>query len=287
MSASFVKGVSENYKQLLTEFLFRLFDKRSGIKEVLPRYINEDTIYKFALALTHVSYDNNNNYEYYETLGDTTLNKCTVWYFHRRFPLLRTLPDGNYRMTLLKTQNVSKMSFAELSKKTGVDSLIRYNPTYTVNDKEKHVLLDNKLRTDTFESLMGCIEDTIDDVENLMGVGSSIVYNIFSSLMDEIPFSIEVEDLVDPKTSIIQLFSKRKADTINFEETSNVITIPEQGDRKEYTFSVKIKIKITNPINNKVEYLTFGPSVAKTKLSAQKQVSKIALDYLKKNFGIV
>jgi len=289
MSASFVKGVSEEYKKQLTEFLFRLFDKTSGIKrDMLSKYINENTIYKFAMAMTHESYDMKNNYEYLETLGDITLNKCVVWYFHRRFPELKTLPDANNRMSLIKNKNISKEQFADFARKIKSFQLIRYKETYTKDGKEKFVQMDNKLLTDTFEALMACIEEIVDEVENIMGVGVCIVYNILASLLDEMNLSIEVEDLMEPKTTILQMFSKRKKDTIKFEDAQSVemVSTESGAKRKEYTFSSVLDISIYDEKTGRYNNFKIGPAIGKNKLEAQKKVSKLALDYLKKNFGI-
>jgi len=295
MSQEFIKGVSEEYKKVLTEFLFRLFRKRSGIKdEILPKYINEETIYKFALALTHKSYDKRNNYEYYETLGDATLNKCTVWYFHNRFPELKSKPNANERMSLLKTQNVSKMSFADLSKKLGMDYVIRFHPTYKDGDKEKYVVVDNKLRTDVFESLMGCIEDILDETEHLMGVGASVVYNIFASLMDQIPFSIEMESIRDPKTTLLQLFVKMRPSEVKIESIQQTEikqvqnmdgTVSSVPDRNNFIATIKYTLR--PPYAKKEIYREYkSKESAKNKLHAEKELSKLVLEQLKKEFNI-
>lgn len=284
MSKSFIQGVSDSYKAEITDFLFRLFNKRSGIKsEYLSKYINEDTIYKFALAFTHESYDPLNNYEYFETLGDATLNKCAVWYFHRRFPELRTLQDANYRMSLLKKQNVSKELFAKLSEKLGLDKIVRYKQSYNVGTKTKFVLVNNKLRTDIFEAVMGCIEDVIDEKEHIF-VGASVVYNIFASLMDEMPFSYDIEMIEDSKTKIVQMESQKKVIKIKFEDTftDNIVTTEEGKERKERTYAVTLSVDFLNPSKNKIENVKFGPSYAKNKQQAEKNVSNIAIDYLKK-----
>lgn len=287
MSQAFIKAVDDSYKAQLSNFLFRLFDKRSGIKtSLLNKYINNDTIYKFALALTHPSFDNENNYEYLETLGDATLNKCVVWYIHRRFPQLKTLPDANYRMSLLKSSNISRVMFAKLSNKLGIDKLIRYNPTYIKKGKVQHVIINDKLRTDTFESIMGCIEDVIDYVENIAGIGVSIVYNILASLMDEVPISIELEDIEDSKSVFLELVSQKKIfENKAIDTQSKHIVNTEVGDRTEYTFVVSLTFKIKHPQTDRTLELSFVSEPAKTKLQAEKQVYKTALSQLRKDYG--
>lgn len=294
MSDSFIKGVTDEYKQKLTEFLFRLFARRSGLKQsILERYINDKTIYKFALALTHESYNLTENYEYFETLGDATLNKCTVWYFHRRYPLLKTYGDANTRMSLIKNKYVSRHDFAELSRMTGVDNLVRLNQTYTLDGKTKYVKIDEKLRTDVFEALMGCIEDTIDDVEDMIGLGSSIVYNMYSSLMDEREFSIKLEDLLEPKTIILQLEAKNKIKIIEKKknEKINVITNmldvqTDKGIKKEPSFIAELTIEVFNPFTNKKDILSYISTPKRNKLVSEQEVATKAITELKTKYNI-
>ena len=68
------------------------------IGKLKEKYINEITdppgIEQYKIAFTHESIDPKQNYEFFETLGDQTLNKSIVWYFSRRFPELNN-PQGS------------------------------------------------------------------------------------------------------------------------------------------------------------------------------------------------
>ena len=49
---------------------------------------NKENMEIYKKVFTHISIDAVNNYEFYEILGDVTLNKCIVWYLKDRFPQL-------------------------------------------------------------------------------------------------------------------------------------------------------------------------------------------------------
>ena len=59
----------------------------------------------FSKAFTHSSVDPNNNYEFLETLGDLTLNKCVLFYLCRRFPQLNC-PAGSDMISKLKINTI-------------------------------------------------------------------------------------------------------------------------------------------------------------------------------------
>ncbi len=90
MSAALNSLSEEQFRQHIKPLLFHLLEKRSGMtNDAINMYLSDDNLKYFANAFTHPSFDEINNYEYYETLGDATLNKCMVWYFHRRFAELK------------------------------------------------------------------------------------------------------------------------------------------------------------------------------------------------------
>jgi len=290
MQGAYIDTDIQTYRKLLTEFLFRFLKKRSGIKdEVIPKYINENTIDRFVVAFTHVSFDPINNYEYYETLGDATINKCTAWYFHRKFPSLQKDPSANYKLSLLKTQHSGKESVAKISSSLGLFKLVRYRSQYEDKKKKvKFVVINNKFHTDIFEALMGCIEDVIDNIEGLF-VGAAIVYNIVSSVMDQESYSLELEEIVVAKTRLNELKSQSKITRLEFDYKEQKIDVPTESGviRKESKFEVRLFIDVVDPKSKKVVRLPeFGPVITRNKAEGEKILSKNALKYLKTEYGI-
>ena len=279
------------FKTLVKNFLFKLLEKRSGMKkEEVAKYLNIDrNMQKFVNAFTHRSFDPVNNYEYFETLGDATLNKCVVWYFHRRFPELKNTENPSYVLTTLKIHNVSKEIFAELSLDLGLDKLIRYKDIPDPKKLYKKVVVDQKMVSDVFEAVMGCLEDVIDDTEKIPCVGVAPVYNILYSAMNRVKnISLNIEKMVDSKSQITQIFQKRKAinksENIIFE--SNVIQQmkPDQ-ETSENIYEVILKMTIADPVSGKLIDIIIPPTFGKKKKDAEQRAAKLGLTKLKE-FGI-
>lgn len=287
-----MSDLSENeYKKVIKNFLFKLLDKRSGMKkEEIAKYLDIDrNMQKFVKAFTHRSFDPINNYEYFETLGDATLNKCVVWYFHRRFPELKETENPSYVLTTLKIHNVSKEIFSELSLELGLDKYIRYRDIPDPKKQYKRVVIDQKLISDVFEAVMGCLEDVIDDTEKIPCMGVAPVYNILYTAMNRVKnISLNIEKMVDSKSQITQIFQKRKA--INKNETftldSNVVQ-QKKGDEEssEKIYEVVLKMTISDPTSGKLIDITIPPTYGKKKKDAEQRASKLALTKLKE-YGI-
>jgi dsRNA-specific ribonuclease len=256
--------------------------------ESISKYLdNKDNMKQLMSAFTHWSFDPVNNYEYYETLGDVTLNKCVVWYFHKRFPTIRTSENPSRIMTALKTKNISKFVFSKLSDFLKLENYIRYRPILD-KKKKKPVMIDNKMKTDVFESLFGTLEDIINNTEQMMGIGEVPVYNIVSTLIDQVKnISLDIEDLVDDKSKISEIFSK-------YRETSEHQYIykevgkpnPNNPELADKFYQVSLKLKFKNPYNP-AETITYETPVkeSRKKLEAEKMVAKDALAFMK-NYGI-
>lgn len=157
---------------------------------------------QYSLAFTSPTFDPNNNYEFLETLGDSTLNKAIIWYFSRRFPFINS-SDGIDILTRLKIKFIQKKSFASLSEK------LEFSPFISTNfNRSSSEEMTNTLE-DVFESFFGATELIIDNKFKI-GTGYKICYKIISRLLDKINITIAYEDLVDAKTRLKELFDHNK-----------------------------------------------------------------------------
>jgi len=77
----------------------------------------------YGKAFTHVSIHTENNYEFFEILGDATCNKAIVWYIQERFPVLRNTA-GVKVIARLRINLVSKKKFSVLAEKLGFGDFI-------------------------------------------------------------------------------------------------------------------------------------------------------------------
>lgn len=172
---------------------------------LIPKYIDiltsEDSIQLYSQAFTSAKVDKNNNYEYFEQLGDSTFGKFIVWYSYRRFPQL-LCPAGVKIVARLKINYGARKTLYEIGEKLG----FWY---YITALQEERQTTKKSLIEDCFEAFCGVTEYIIDKVTR-NGVGYAIVYDILANIFDEIHISLRYEDLYDAKTRLKEIFDKNK-----------------------------------------------------------------------------
>ena len=166
-----------------------------------PEYIdaltNDENMKEYSKAFTAASADPMNNYEIFEQIGDLTANKFIVWYAYKRFPQLNC-PLGVKVVARLRINYGARQSFSELGEKLGFWPYI--SATEEERGRKKKDLLE-----DCVESFVGVTEYLLDSMFR-PGVGYGVVYDILSSIFDEIDISLKYEDLYDAKTRLKELF---------------------------------------------------------------------------------
>lgn len=226
--------------------------------QLSPKYINIllNNMRLYRQAFTSPSYDDNNNYEMYEQLGDATANKFLVWYFYRRFPQLAT-SKGIKLIARLKTTYMSKTTFARIADSLGFWPFIRASVQH--KETERKSLLE-----DVFEAFIG-VTETIIDNHFQTGIGYVIVQRILTDIFDKIDISLKYEDLYDPKSILKELF--------DFYKELGSLEYDYDQDTKE--------AKIYSKKENKQKVL-IARAIGNLKPEAQQIASQIALDLLAK-----
>jgi dsRNA-specific ribonuclease len=151
----------------------------------------------YAAAFTSEQVDEINNYQVYEQLGDLTGNKFIVWYIYKRFPQLKCA-EGVKVAARLRINLGSKNSFSSIADKFGFWEFI--SAPNELRQRKRKPLLE-----DVFEAFLGVTETILDECIKI-GAGYSCIYEILSSIFDEIPISLNYEDLYDAKTRLKELF---------------------------------------------------------------------------------
>ena len=276
----------QEFSALLKPLLFRLLEKRSGMTvESINLYLTDENLKQFNKAFTHESFDPINNYEYLETLGDITLNKCVIWYFHRRFSNLKNMQRAKKIMTNLKTKNVARDKFSELAKRLQFQNYIRYKSTEDPKKQFRKSIMDHNMLSDVFEAVMGTLEDVIDTTEKIPCIGATPVYNIVASLLDQDEFSIDIATVAEPKTQLMQGFKMRNWQDVVFKDrrteevTGNGMTAN--------VFYVSTTLTFPHPDTGKNVTMVIPEQRGFKKIDAQKMVARIALDKLKNEFNII
>lgn len=197
-----------------------------------PKYIEQILdMDMYSKAFTHPTVDSENNYEFFEMMGDATVNCAIVWYLNKCFPHLHK-PGGVKMIARLKINLVSKRTFGPLGEKLGLWPFVSA-------DQETR---DNRMKQtleDVFEAFFG-VTCTLIDQRIKEGAGFKICYNIIKSIYDELiqPISLKYEDLFDAKTRLKETFDypefKEQLSNLkytcekNMEERMNYVTITAQ-----------------------------------------------------------
>lgn len=183
--------------------------RRGNLK---PKYIemltNRNSMKEYGHAFTSRTADRVNNYERFEQIGDVTANKFIVWYAYRRFPQL-DCTEGVKVVARLRINYGAKQFFGPLGDKLGFWPFISAAEEGTERNQYYRNLNKKDLLEDCVESFIGCTEYLLDKFFR-PGVGYAIVYDILSSIFDEIDMSLAYEDLYDAKTRLKETFDLYK-----------------------------------------------------------------------------
>jgi len=165
------------------------------------KYINiltdDESMGQWNTAFTAQSANEFNNQEPYENLGDVTANKFIIWYAYRRFPQL-FCPLGVKVAARLRINYGARQSFSQIADNLGFWF-------YISASVEERATKKKDLLEDSVEAMCGVVEHILDS-RTRQGVGNAIVYDILKSIFDDIPISLQYNDLFDPKTRLKELF---------------------------------------------------------------------------------
>ena len=148
-------------------------------------------------VFTHHSVHEENNYEYFELLGDVTLNKCILWYVANKFPELQNV-QGVKVLSRLRINLVSWRHLSQIAKELEFSSFISFH-------EEIKEIKYNSILEDVLEAFIGCTELLI-DTKICPGAGYSFCFEFVSHIMNQKEISLHYEDLYDPITRLKETF---------------------------------------------------------------------------------
>jgi dsRNA-specific ribonuclease len=183
------------------DFLANIFRVYSGLNaSTISKIVDdEDNMNTFTLAITHESYDAENNYEFLEFYGDNFVNTAIVEYLHRRFPDIKA--EG--QLTQIKHNLVKDQTFSAFAGRLGLINHVRGDRDYIFGTGEyiagepvegNHVM---KVQEDLFEAFIGATVIVLDKIYPHSGY--SIVYNIIETLLKDVPIETRVSKIKHPK----------------------------------------------------------------------------------------
>lgn len=176
--------------------------ERGNIKDkYIQDLLDENAMNVYNKVFTHPSVNSEENYEFYEFIGDLTLNKAIGQYLSNSYPELRNA-NGVKILTRLKIILVQKDTIQRIAKDAGFWPYV----SASIEDRERKM---RPILEDVFESFLGATEMLLDNKYSV-GVGYSICYDIIKSFYKEQEISFSYEYLYDDITRLKELVDYMK-----------------------------------------------------------------------------
>lgn len=207
-------------------FLKELFKKGDVKDKYISCLLSQRSLRIFNQVFTHESYDKENNYEFLESLGDSTFGKVLLWWFSRKYPKINR-PEHSEIMGRIKIMYAARKTLHVIGETMGIWKFISMEKSEETKRK--------KITEDVVEALIAAIEGILDR-EYILGVGYHIIYNILSFYLDKLNIEISYSALVDDITKLDYL---RKQWNKNHKEEGKRICI---GFDKEMIEADKFKV---------------------------------------------
>lgn len=253
----------EDFKLCINDML-----ERTGIpQDSLDDMQNQEVYDEFAKCFVPYAIDKINNYELYEIVGDSTLNKCMISYLSNiLFPLIRSKDSSKSvgYMAVLKSYYVSKHFYAPLSEQLGFDEFVKRVCLFNEASIDAYFSGKSKgykdLYEDAIEAFIGCLETQID---RYVGMHRGYVYvaNFIYDLLSNVEIDFSPDKLL-PKVSIL----KEANDRIRQKGLTNYNVIYKNGEA------------YSQPAIQDVNRRTI--TVRGEKKMAEEEMSSIVIDYL-------
>ncbi len=244
-------------------FIINLLHISKVPQQLIDQLTNNKSMIFWTNAFTAPSYSAN-NYEFYELLGDSTLNCCIVFYLKTLFPQLCNALGVKY-LSRLKIDYVSKSKFSSYASKLNFDQFIRCGLEDRSNGKVKRSLAE-----DCLESFAGCLMTLCDQIEHHSGY--KYCYNFIENILNREKISLNQEDLFDPKSRLKELFDVLKNHELIYKHNVSKCAV-----KRQTTFTTQIWVK--SPDGS--EFLS-AQGVEFTKKTSEQIAAKCAIEDLKK-----
>lgn len=248
-----------------TAFITTLLEKSKLKKKYIDLLTDSEAMDVYTQVFTHISIDQDANYERFEILGDVTCNKFLVWYFSRRFPKLFSTA-GVKILAELKIKYGSKIMFAPIARENGFVPFISAI-------KGEFDVSETSLCEDVFEAFIGATEFLLES-RIRPGVGYAICYNILETFFNNKYIGISYQELHPPISRLKELFDRRDVQaefkcnhTDKQKLTYTTVLIDEKCYRTEIT---------TYPRN-----LLLGCGTGQSKVSAENNAANAVLQNLR------
>lgn len=224
---------------------------------------SQNNLHFWVTAFTSPTY-HEDNYEFFELLGDSVLNHCVVMILKNRFPDLCN-PKGVKYLARLKIEHVSKQKFSLYAKKLGFEKFVLCDETEHMDGKVKRSVLE-----DCFEAFAGCLATLCDEMEACSGY--KYCYNLIESILSKERITLDYEVLFDAKSRLKEYIDQLR----NHELTYDTVVIRDPV-KDEVWYETRVVIKYPNGDLHKL-----SSAKERTKKSSSQLAAKQAIEELKR-----
>jgi len=248
-------------------FLQNVLTTATGIsKEALDFLTSPENMAVYAAVFTHPSAcsDDVANYEFWEFLGDSVVNKCVMHYLCHKYSHMRSKKSVKV-LARVKVNYISKRWLAWFGDHFNFWEFIKADEKVLHSQK-------TKLLEDVFEAFFGATEMLLDK-KYCVGVGYYVCQNIMNNILVHNDMDLEYDNLFDAKTRLKELF-----DAIRYEQPT-------------YTWINHTIHTHNNPVFEVTCTATFGGrsyllgrGKGQLKIDAQQHAAQQALDTMKRTF---
>ena len=237
----------------------KLLQESNLTEKMVDRLVSPLAMSYVATACTHSSYDSENNYEFFKSLGVVSFHKILIWYLSKKFPEMGDTLEGKDTLTKLRNNMMGELCLVQIAKSFNLwdyISVIRPVPAHT----------ENEILHDVMVSLFAIIEMIInkESKQGLVEIGFTISNKVACHLLDSI--HVDTVNLKDPKTRLKEVFDPYKR-TID-------ILYESVEDNGIFTVTVYKVVRATK------ERETLGSGQARKTIIAEKIAAKEALETL-------
>lgn len=189
----------------LRKFIQKMLERARVNQEYREKFTDADGMQLFLAAVTHPTFDAENNYQELEFIGDGIIKGILSQYIPHRFPALASgeskySKKGTGEGVLSKTRRFleQRKTLSDFALKLGFWDYVRA-------DEEVLTKLRKETLEDVFEAFVGALVGVVDK-RIKRGLGYYYAYNFVEASLDELEIKIEEETLDDPITRLNELY---------------------------------------------------------------------------------
>ncbi len=283
--------ITENPEEFV-DFLKKLYSEKGGVPtHIVNQCVNLTNVDMFVKpGFTHKTMIEPKDYEKLETVGDSILNKCVVWYLMRRFPNFyfqsREVVFDHNLYTEMKKIYTGKEEAIKYCKILGLAKWIRFKEiiialplkySYVIAHKKEDVC------EDVTEAFFSCTYNLFEQIEQ--GYGYKVCYNIMQSVLDTIDINPDYDSIRDPKNKLTDYIKKCKdkwGDNFIINDVAYKSKEVNISGRKQYIITLELEATLNSQPVRKFS----NSSTHVKKQSAEEAVAELGYQWIKKTYPL-